>query len=87
MTTTLWIKARASGGGSNCVEVRRREDEIEVRDSKDPDGPMLRFSFAEMAAWFDGVRNGEFDHLLVWSDDSQPETGHPSRRTPAAQPR
>jgi hypothetical protein len=35
-----------------------------VRDSKHPDGPVLTFTAAEWAAWLDGARKGEFDHLL-----------------------
>ncbi len=37
---------------------------IEVRDTKDRKGPVLRFTPAEFAAWLDGAKNGEFDHLL-----------------------
>lgn len=32
-----------------------------VRDSKDPNGPMLRFTATEWAAFLDGTKNGEFD--------------------------
>ncbi|GAB1646845.1 DUF397 domain-containing protein [Krasilnikovia sp. MM14-A1259] len=66
MTTTPWIKARKSGGnGGSCVEMRRHDSMIEVRDSKDNGaGPILRFTAAELDAWLDGARNGEFDHLL-----------------------
>jgi Domain of unknown function (DUF397) len=62
---TDWIKATASGGGGgNCVQLRRAGDAIEVRDSKDPGGPVLRFTPSEFAAWLDGARRAEFDHLL-----------------------
>jgi hypothetical protein len=37
---------------------------IEVRDSKDRSGPVLRFTRSEYAAWLDGAGEGEFDHLL-----------------------
>ena len=40
---------------------------IEVRDSKDPDGPVLRFTVDEIAAWLDGAKRGEFDDL-PWVD-------------------
>lgn len=64
-TTTPWVKAKLSDDGSDCVEQRRRGDVIEVRDSKDGDlGPVLHFTPAEYAAWLDGARSGEFDHLL-----------------------
>ena len=60
---TEWIKATASSDSGNCVELRRCGDEIQVRDSKDPHGPVLRFTTAELAAWLDGAKRSEFDHL------------------------
>jgi len=59
-----WIKATMSGGDANCVEMRRHSGAIEVRDSKHPEGPSLRYTSREFAAWLDGAKNGEFDHLL-----------------------
>jgi Domain of unknown function (DUF397) len=59
-----WIKASASGDQGACVEQRRQGGVIEVRDTKDRSGPVLRFTHAEYAAWLDGARQGEFDHLL-----------------------
>ena len=42
---TPWAKASKSGGNSaQCVEVRRHDGNIQVRDSKDPDGPILTFT-------------------------------------------
>lgn len=68
MTTdsTPWVKASRSGGnGGACVELRRHDDRIEVRDSKDHgDGPILRFTDTEFAAFLHGATHGEFDHLL-----------------------
>ncbi|MGH3737729.1 MAG: DUF397 domain-containing protein [Micromonosporaceae bacterium] len=66
MSTTPWIKARKSGGnGGDCVELRRNGTAIELRDSKQSGaGPILRFTRAELDAFLDGARNGEFDHLL-----------------------
>lgn len=58
-----WIKATASDQGGNCVQLRRHSGQIEVRDSKAPRGPVLRFTAAEFVAWLDGARRGEFDHL------------------------
>jgi Domain of unknown function (DUF397) len=63
--STPWIKASLSNGSANCVEQRRHGDAIEVRDTKDQgNGPILRFTPAEFAAWLDGAKSGEFDHLL-----------------------
>jgi hypothetical protein len=66
MSTTPWVKARRSGGnGGNCIQLRRNGQMIELRDSKEAGyGPVLRFRPAELNAFLDGARNGEFDHLL-----------------------
>lgn len=61
--TAPWIKATASASAGQCVEMRTRQGAIDVRDSKDPEGPVLRFTAAEFAAWLDGAKKGEFDHL------------------------
>ncbi len=61
--TTPWIKATASGSGGSCVQMRRHAGMVEVRDSKDPDGPVLRFTPGEWAAVLDGAQHAEFDHL------------------------
>jgi hypothetical protein len=60
---TPWVKATASNADGTCVEMRRAGDMIEVRDSKDRSGPVLRFTTAEFSAWLDGAAKGEFDHL------------------------
>lgn len=36
---------------------------VAVRDSKDPDGPILRYTALEWDCFLDGARKGEFDHL------------------------
>ena len=61
--TTDWIKATASNQGGECVAMRRHGDAVEVRDSKNPAGPHLRFTTREFAAWLDGAKHAEFDHL------------------------
>jgi hypothetical protein len=59
-----WIKSSLSFSNSNCVEVARLlAGEIGVRDSKDPEGPVLRFTPGEWHAFLGGARNGEFDNL------------------------
>jgi hypothetical protein len=60
-----WTKAAASGSSGQCVEMRPGSDGgVEVRDSKHPDGPTLQYTKAEFAAWLDGAKKGEFDHLI-----------------------
>ena len=63
MSTTPWIKASKSTDNNACVEMRRNDGTIQIRDSKDPDGPVLNFTPAELDAWLDGARKGEFDQL------------------------
>lgn len=60
---TEWRKSSFSSLGE-CVEVRRAGDEVHVRSSKDPAGPVLAFTRAEMAAWVRGCKAGEFDDLM-----------------------
>ncbi|GAA1837643.1 hypothetical protein GCM10009836_15440 [Pseudonocardia ailaonensis] len=43
-----------------CVEVAHRDDQVLVRDSKDPDGPVLRFTSDEWIAFLRGAEAGEF---------------------------
>jgi hypothetical protein len=62
--STPWIKASASSQDTQCVEQRRHAGLVEVRDSKDRSGPVLRLHPTEFAAWLDGARTGEFDQLL-----------------------
>jgi hypothetical protein len=57
-----WIKSSLSFSNGNCVEVADlAAGEIGVRDSKDRQGPVLRFTPAEWDAFVGGVHNGEFD--------------------------
>jgi hypothetical protein len=58
-----WRKSsRSTPTGSDCVEVAVLGDAIAVRDSKDPDGPMLllgRTAWREVAR---SVMKDELDH-------------------------
>ena len=59
-----WIKATRSTNDNACVEMRRHDDRIEVRDTKQGEsGPILSFTTSEWTAWLDGAKGGEFDHL------------------------
>lgn len=55
-----FIKSSRSGNNGACVEVSQCDCGIRVRDSKDPDGPVLTFNHAEWEAFRLGVLNGEF---------------------------
>ncbi|HUR03482.1 MAG TPA: DUF397 domain-containing protein [Nonomuraea sp.] len=56
-----WFKATFSDNGGGCVEVALGEDGVAVRDSKDPEGPVLHFTDEEWGAFLAGVYAGEFD--------------------------
>jgi hypothetical protein len=49
---TLWFKSSRSAANGACVEVAFLTAAVAVRDSKNPTGPVLRFS---PAAWRDFV--------------------------------
>jgi hypothetical protein len=59
-----WLKAQSSTANGQCVEIASAVGNIAIRDSKDPDGPILVYSASEFRAFLDGARNGEFDALL-----------------------
>ena len=59
-----WRKSRASNPSGCCVEVAALPDgAIAVRNSRDPAGPALVYTRAEVGAFLAGVKNGEFDDL------------------------
>jgi hypothetical protein len=55
------VEVRAACGNGACVEVRSGVDIVQVRDSKDPGGPVLSFASAGWAEFLGGIRDGEFD--------------------------
>ncbi|MBG0850614.1 DUF397 domain-containing protein [Streptomyces spinoverrucosus] len=60
-----WIKSRHSNAEGNCVEVAALLDGgVAMRNSRDPDGPALVYTAAEVAAFLAGAKEGEFDHLV-----------------------
>ena len=56
-----WHKSTRSGAAGHCVEVAETPAAVFVRDSKDADGPMLKFDVRQWAGFIAGVQNGEFD--------------------------
>ena len=63
LTDARWRKSSHSGNnGGNCVEVARNlPGAVAVRDSKDPEGPVLVFTPDQWRAFAAGVRAGELD--------------------------
>ncbi len=59
-----WRKSRASNPSGCCVEVAELPGgAIAVRNSRDPSGPALVYTRAEIGAVLTGAKNGEFDDL------------------------
>ena len=56
-----WRKSTYSSTNGSCVEVRRLPESIEVRDTKDRNGPVLSFTAESWQEFVSSVHNGEFD--------------------------
>jgi len=64
LSTAVWRKSSFSNAGGNCVETAALDDgHIAVRNSNHPDAGTVLFTHAEMAAWINGCKAGEFDDL------------------------
>jgi len=60
----IWRKATASNPSGNCVELSAMgAGHVGVRNSRQPDGPIVVFTRAEIAAFLTGAKAGEFDDL------------------------
>ncbi|WP_326644455.1 DUF397 domain-containing protein [Streptosporangium sp. NBC_01755] len=59
----IWRKSTLSGtNNDDCVEVANLPSGGQaVRDSKNPNGPMLNFTHTEWRTFIINVKNGEFD--------------------------
>ncbi|MBE1467583.1 DUF397 domain-containing protein [Kibdelosporangium phytohabitans] len=55
-----WRKSTYSDQGNGCVEVDFTSDGVEIRHSKIPDSPVIRFTEAHWSLWLDEVINGDF---------------------------
>ena len=62
----LWQKSRRSNPSGNCVEVAELPGGagVAVRNSRDPEGPALIYTSAEITAFILGAKDGDFDHLI-----------------------
>ena len=63
LNAAVWKKSSRSNGngGNNCVEVAFLDTAVAVRDSKNPTGAPLMFTYPEWAAFVGGAKEGEFD--------------------------
>jgi uncharacterized protein DUF397 len=60
LSDAAWFKSSWSQA-NGCVEVAFVEDQIALRDSKDPNGPVLVFTAHEWASLLGKIRNGELE--------------------------
>jgi hypothetical protein len=59
-----WAKSSFSFSNGNCVEVAELPGgSVGVRDSRDPAGPVLRFTRSGWDTFLGGARRGKFDRF------------------------
>jgi hypothetical protein len=60
-----WRKSAHSNPSGNCVELARLPaGQVAIRNSRHPGGPVLICAPDEIAAFIQGAKDGQFDHLL-----------------------
>ena len=60
-----WRTSARSSAQGNCVELAKLSGaEFAIRNSRHPQGPALIFTNAELDAFLEGVKDGDFDDLL-----------------------
>jgi hypothetical protein len=66
LTEVAWEASRHGDLQAACAELAvLPSGSIAMRNSRDPEGPALIYTHAEIEAFIAGVRDGEFDSLLV----------------------
>ncbi|MYS21415.1 protein of unknown function [Streptomyces sp. DvalAA-14] len=62
ITGVQWIKSGRSNQSGNCVELAELPDgSVAVRNSRHPEGPALVYTRAELTAFVEGAKDGDFD--------------------------
>lgn len=60
-----WRKSHYSNPSGNCVELAELADGgVAMRNSRDPHGPALIYTRAEVVAFLRGAKHGDFDDLI-----------------------
>jgi hypothetical protein len=55
-----WRKARRSANNGACVEVAPAIGQILIRDSRDPEGPLLSYSIVAFRSFLDSTKKDAF---------------------------
>ncbi|MGQ5263313.1 DUF397 domain-containing protein [Micromonospora sp. ZYX-F-536] len=58
LSRAVWRKSTRSGSSGNCVEVATPPQVVMVRDSKQPQGPMLCFFHDDWVAFIQSIKAG-----------------------------
>jgi hypothetical protein len=62
LSRAVWRKSTYSSANNECVEVTRNPSgAVAVRDSKNPDGPKLLFTWTQWHAFTTHIKGGRFD--------------------------
>jgi Domain of unknown function (DUF397) len=65
LSGAAWRKSQRSNSQGACVEIARIGTEmVAMRNSRDPHGPALICHRDAIVALMDGLRVGQFDHLV-----------------------
>lgn len=60
-----WRRPAGVTAGDENVEFAVLDDgEVAVRNARDPEGPVLVYTPAEISAFVDGAKKGEFDDMV-----------------------
>jgi len=61
---TVWTKSTRSGAAGHCVQAAKVAGGVALGHSKDNERGAFLYTHAEMDAFLQGVKDGDFDHLL-----------------------
>jgi Domain of unknown function (DUF397) len=71
-----WHKSRCSSPQGECVELARlATGDVAIRNSRHPGGAALVYTQAELEAFIQGVRDGDFDQFIAGGTDGTDDGG------------
>ncbi len=76
-----WQKSSYSGENMDCVEIASDGHAVHIRESDEP-STVITTTKAKLAAWIQGAKASEFDHLTTTSGCSRAGPGatrHPHK--------
>jgi hypothetical protein len=61
LSPVIWRKSSRTQANGQCVELADLAENVAVRDSKDPSGPVLLFGSADWGSFLESIKRGEVD--------------------------